>query len=68
MHFLQVYPAVLLDPFILLETPCFVDRWIISSIYVGLLAFFCTNSINIRAINGLEVGQTAATLYTCIRI
>ncbi|KAL6540673.1 hypothetical protein OROMI_024556 [Orobanche minor] len=33
--------------------------WWIYKLYMGLLAVFCTNSINIHAgINGLEVGQT----------
>lgn len=31
----------------------------IYKLYMGLLAVFCTNSINIHAgLNGLEVGQT----------
>lgn len=32
---------------------------VVYKIHMGLLAVFCTNSINIHAgINGLEVGQT----------
>ncbi len=35
-----------------------VTGWIYK-LYMGLLAVFCTNSINIHAgLNGLEVGQT----------
>lgn len=31
-------------------------------LYMGLLAVFCTNSINIHAgLNGLEIGQTVVT-------
>ena len=44
-----------------------LDIWFI--VYMGLLAVFCTNSINIYAgINGLEVGQSiviAASLLFC---
>lgn len=33
-------------------------------LYMGLLAVFCTNSINIHAgLNGLEVGQTVVISY-----
>lgn len=36
-----------------------VDLWIFYYIYMGMLAVFCTNAINILAgINGLEVGQS----------
>lgn len=36
-----------------------LDLWILYYIYMGMLAVFCTNAINILAgINGLEVGQS----------
>ncbi|XP_076303176.1 alg7 dolichyl-phosphate N-acetylglucosaminephosphotransferase [Lasioglossum baleicum] len=36
-----------------------VDLWILYYLYMGMLAVFCTNAINILAgINGLEVGQS----------
>ncbi|KOC66258.1 UDP-N-acetylglucosamine--dolichyl-phosphate N-acetylglucosaminephosphotransferase [Habropoda laboriosa] len=36
-----------------------VDLWIFYYLYMGMLAVFCTNAINILAgINGLEVGQS----------
>ncbi|KAI4476390.1 hypothetical protein M0802_014876 [Mischocyttarus mexicanus] len=36
-----------------------VDLWILYYVYMGMLAVFCTNAINILAgINGLEVGQS----------
>ncbi|XP_011267077.1 UDP-N-acetylglucosamine--dolichyl-phosphate N-acetylglucosaminephosphotransferase [Camponotus floridanus] len=36
-----------------------LDLWIFYYIYMGMLAVFCTNAINILAgINGLEVGQS----------
>jgi len=36
-----------------------VDLWIFYYVYMGMLAVFCTNAINILAgINGLEVGQS----------
>ncbi|GAU15605.1 hypothetical protein TSUD_108640 [Trifolium subterraneum] len=36
----------------------------ICRLYMGLLAVFCTNSINIHAgLNGLEVGQTVVITY-----
>ncbi|KAL6587589.1 hypothetical protein OROMI_000567 [Orobanche minor] len=37
------------------EFPCQVWMY---KLYVGLLAFFCTNSTDICSINGLEVGQS----------
>ncbi|XP_014216254.1 UDP-N-acetylglucosamine--dolichyl-phosphate N-acetylglucosaminephosphotransferase [Copidosoma floridanum] len=37
----------------------FVDLWIFYYVYMGMLAVFCTNAINILAgVNGLEVGQS----------
>ena len=37
-------------------------------LYMGLLAVFCTNSINIHAgLNGLEVGQTVV-IASAVRI
>lgn len=36
-----------------------LDLWIFYYVYMGMLAVFCTNAINILAgINGLEVGQS----------
>lgn len=36
-----------------------VDLWVFYYLYMGMLAVFCTNAINILAgINGLEVGQS----------
>lgn len=36
-----------------------VDLWLFYYVYMGMLAVFCTNAINILAgINGLEVGQS----------
>ena len=36
-----------------------VDLWILYYVYMGMLAVFCTNAINILAgVNGLEVGQS----------
>ncbi|XP_014486814.1 PREDICTED: UDP-N-acetylglucosamine--dolichyl-phosphate N-acetylglucosaminephosphotransferase [Dinoponera quadriceps] len=36
-----------------------MDLWILYYVYMGMLAVFCTNAINILAgINGLEVGQS----------
>lgn len=36
-----------------------LDLWILYYVYMGMLAVFCTNAINILAgINGLEVGQS----------
>lgn len=36
-----------------------VDLWVFYYVYMGMLAVFCTNAINILAgINGLEVGQS----------
>ncbi|XP_043277701.1 UDP-N-acetylglucosamine--dolichyl-phosphate N-acetylglucosaminephosphotransferase [Venturia canescens] len=36
-----------------------VDLWLLYYVYMGMLAVFCTNAINILAgINGLEVGQS----------
>ncbi|KHJ48279.1 hypothetical protein D918_01547 [Trichuris suis] len=36
--------------------------------YIGMLAVFCTNAINIYAgINGLEVGQSLSLLYSALR-
>jgi UDP-N-acetylglucosamine--dolichyl-phosphate N-acetylglucosaminephosphotransferase len=36
-----------------------VDLWLFYYVYMGMLAVFCTNAINILAgVNGLEVGQS----------
>ncbi|XP_046740285.1 UDP-N-acetylglucosamine--dolichyl-phosphate N-acetylglucosaminephosphotransferase [Diprion similis] len=36
-----------------------VDLWLLYYVYMGMLAVFCTNAINILAgVNGLEVGQS----------
>ncbi|XP_012266811.1 UDP-N-acetylglucosamine--dolichyl-phosphate N-acetylglucosaminephosphotransferase isoform X1 [Athalia rosae] len=36
-----------------------VDLWLLYYLYMGMLAVFCTNAINILAgVNGLEVGQS----------
>ena len=41
---------------------CFNVAGRIYKLYMGLLAVFCTNSINIHAgLNGLEIGQTVVT-------
>jgi len=43
---------------------CFNNAGWIYKLYMGLLAVFCTNSINIHAgLNGLEVGQTVVITY-----
>lgn len=45
-------------PMLLSNNSLLLLGWIYK-LYMGLLAVFCTNSINIHAgINGLEVGQT----------
>jgi UDP-N-acetylmuramyl pentapeptide phosphotransferase/UDP-N-acetylglucosamine-1-phosphate transferase len=46
----------------------FNDAGWIYKLYMGLLAVFCTNSINIHAgLNGLEVGQTVVITYAVSR-
>lgn len=55
---LRQYFAQVLSCFILSNISLLLIGWIYK-LYMGLLAVFCTNSINIHAgINGLEVGQT----------
>ncbi|KAL5101922.1 hypothetical protein RYX36_006249, partial [Vicia faba] len=45
-----------------------LDLGWIYKLYMGLLAVFCTNSINIHAgLNGLEVGQTMVITYAVSR-
>ncbi|KAL6565231.1 hypothetical protein OROGR_002182 [Orobanche gracilis] len=44
-----------------------LDLGWIYKLYMGLLAVFCTNSINIHAgLNGLEVGQTVVIAYAIL--
>ncbi|CAI8602098.1 unnamed protein product [Vicia faba] len=44
-----------------------LDLGWIYKLYMGLLAVFCTNSINIHAgLNGLEVGQTVVITYAIL--
>lgn len=45
--------------FVLIKFSFFGQAGWIYKLYMGLLAVFCTNAINIHAgLNGLEVGQT----------
>ena len=69
---LQAYRALPMMPSqrcFFMKTADFVTGWVYK-VYMGLVAVFCTNSINILAgVNGLEVGQTviiscAVSLYT----
>ncbi|XP_024943733.1 UDP-N-acetylglucosamine--dolichyl-phosphate N-acetylglucosaminephosphotransferase isoform X2 [Cephus cinctus] len=51
-----------------------VDLWLLYYIYMGMLAVFCTNAINILAgVNGLEVGQSlvialSITIFNAIEL
>lgn len=54
-------------PFISGMLPATVDLGLIFYVYMGMLAVFCTNSINIYAgINGLEVGQSLVIAMSII--
>jgi len=49
--------------YLLISTNLWFTGWIYK-LYMGLLAVFCTNSINIHAgLNGLEVGQTVVIAF-----
>ncbi|XP_058801676.1 UDP-N-acetylglucosamine--dolichyl-phosphate N-acetylglucosaminephosphotransferase-like isoform X2 [Phymastichus coffea] len=44
-----------------------VDLWIFYYVYMGMLAVFCTNAINILAgVNGLEVGQSLIIAWSIL--
>lgn len=45
----------------------FLDLWLLYYVYMGMLAVFCTNAINILAgINGLEVGQSLVIAFSIL--
>merc|ERR1712212_299675 len=60
----EVVVPLILRPFLGLDT---VNLGIFYYIYMGMLAVFCTNAINILAgINGLEVGQSVVIAISVI--